>query len=457
MEFTPWSLLVDAGLIGLLLAVGTLLRAVIRPLQALMVPASVLGGFIGLALGPHGLGVLPFSDQLGTYASVLIVVVFACVAMTDDFDLRKIGRGVASFASYGVLVYAVQVALGMLFVLLLLQPLFGVPDSFGALLFAGWAGGFGTAAAMGAAFQEGGDPTMMSLAYTSATVGMLAGIVGGIIQARIGARRGWAREFAGLHAIPRDLRTGLLDPSGRRPAIGTHTFSAASIESLAFHVGIIGAVGAAAYGVSVWLGGVLPDVAFPVFSIAFIVGLVVRALMTATRASRFVDTPSLQSLSGTATDFLILCGIASIVPSVVADNWLPLLLLFVFGLVVCLALGLRVAPRLLRDGWFEKQLFTWGWATGAVATGIAMLRIVDPKLRSGTMEEFGVAYIPVVPVEIAAVTFVPTLVVAGAAWSVVGIWGAVAVVAAVVAVYLVRTGGRTGAGEPARQPADAVS
>lgn len=453
MEFTPWSLLVDVGIIGLLLAVGTLLRALIKPLQTLMIPASVLGGFIGLALGPQGLGILPFSEYLGTYASVLIVVVFACVAMTDDFDIRKIGRNIASFASYGVLIYAAQVTLGMLFVLILLQPLFGVGDSFGALLFAGWAGGFGTAAAMGAAFEEAGDPTMMSLAYTSATVGMLAGIVGGIIQARIGAQRGWAREFAGITSVPKELRTGVLDPSGRRPAIGNHTFSAASIESLAFHIGIIAAVSAAAYGVSVWLKDVLPDVAFPVFSISFVIGLIARALMTSTGTSKYVDTPSLQSLSGSATDFLILCGIASIVPSVVAENWLPLALLFVFGLAICLALGLGVAPRLMQDGWFEKQLFTWGWATGAVATGIAMLRIVDPKLRSGTMEDFGLAYIPVVPVEIAAVTFVPTLVVAGAAWAVVGIWGAIAVIAAVVAIYLVRTGDRSGTAPP-RQMAD---
>ena len=32
-DYTPWSLLIDAGLIGVLLAIGALLRAVMPPLQ----------------------------------------------------------------------------------------------------------------------------------------------------------------------------------------------------------------------------------------------------------------------------------------------------------------------------------------------------------------------------------------------------------------------------------------
>ena len=84
-----------------------------------------------------------------------------------------------------------------------------------------------------------------------------------------------------------------------------------------------------------------------------------------------------------------------------------------------------------------------------------MLRIVDPKLKSGTMEQFGVAYIPVVPVEIAAVSFVPLLLIAGMAWAVVGIWGAIAITAIIAAVWLRRTdpGRRT----PAQQAVRASS
>lgn len=446
-QFTAWSVLVDAGLIGALLAVGTLARAVIRPLQSLMIPASVIAGILGLILGPQGMGLLPFSSQLGTYGSILIVLVFVCIALTDDFDLRKIGRPVGAFASYGVMIYASQVVVGALAALLILQPLFHTPDSFGLLLFAGWAGGFGSAAAVGDVYAANGDPSVQSLAYTSATVGMIVGVVGGIIQAKIGASRGHAKEFAGLTSIPEDLRTGVLSQVTERPVIGRHTFSAASVESLAFQVGIVSMIGAAAYGVVSWITDVWPSVVgedgpkliIPAFAVAFLLGLLARVLFQATRTAKFLDPGSLNSVSGTATDILIVCGIASISPTVVVEFWQPLLVLFVIGLALALLLGTFVAPRVMTDAWFEKQLFTWGWATGAVATGVAMLRIVDPKLKSGTMEQFGVAYIPVVPVEIAAVSFVPLLILAGLSWAVVGIWGAILVAAIVAAVLLRRT------------------
>ncbi|HEY4558716.1 MAG TPA: sodium:glutamate symporter, partial [Enteractinococcus sp.] len=238
MDFTPWTILIDAGLIGLLLIVGAGIRAVFRPIQALMIPASVLAGILGLILGPQVLGWLPFSEHLSTYSSVLIAVVFAAVAMTDDFDVRKLNRNVGGFAAHGVLMYALQVALGMGIVLVLLQPLFGAPDALGVVLFAGWVGGYGTAAAMGDAFAST-NPEIASLAFTSATVGLIIGIVGGIIQARIAADRGHVKAFSSISKLPEAERTGLIREVNRRPSIGQHTFTGSSIESLGFQASLV--------------------------------------------------------------------------------------------------------------------------------------------------------------------------------------------------------------------------
>ncbi|UBH23582.1 hypothetical protein KW076_06615 [Micrococcus porci] len=203
-----------------------------------------------------------------------------------------------------------------------------------------------------------------------------------------------------------------------------------------------------------WFQGVWPSIVgpegpklmIPAFAVAFVLGIIGRLLLQVTKTATFLDSASLNSVSGTATDILIVCGIASIAPKVVLDYWQPLLILFVVGLALAVLLGLVVAPHVMTESWFEKQLFTWGWATGAVATGVAMLRIVDPKLKSGTMEQFGVAYITVVPVEIAAVSFVPLLIIAGLSWAVVGIWDAIAEAAIIAAVFLVRS-------DPARKSA----
>ena len=68
--FTPWTLLVDVGILSILLLVGKILRAKVRWIQRLFIPPSLLAGFTGLILGPEVLGWLPLSGHLGTYAGI---------------------------------------------------------------------------------------------------------------------------------------------------------------------------------------------------------------------------------------------------------------------------------------------------------------------------------------------------------------------------------------------------
>lgn len=456
MEYTPWSLLSDAGLVAALLVVGALLRARLVIIQRLMLPSSVLAGGLGLLLGPEVLDVLPFSDQLGTYASVLIVVVFACLALSNDSGFGTFGKSTGKFSLYSIGSYAVQVGLGVIFALIFLGPVWGTPEAFGTLLFAGWAGGFGTAAALGSAFEEDGWQQASSLGFTSATVGMLVGIVGGIVITNWGARRGHAKGVGTFDSLPEELRSGLVREPADRASTGTATTSAVSIEPLALQLSLVAAVSAAAYGLAEWAGDLYPDFAVPVFALAFVVGLLLRLAGSRTPAWHYVDPRTIRSVSGTATDVLIVCGIASIVPSFVADYVTPLILLFVLGLAICLVLFLVVAPRVFERDWFERALFTWGWATGSVSTGIALLRMSDPKLESGTLDEFGLAYLPLAPIETLTVTLTPTIVAAGAAWALAGGWTALGLLATGAALLLARDTWRrsTGATEPGtvRQP-----
>lgn len=51
------------------------------------------------------------------------------------------------------------------------------------------------------------------------------------------------------------------------------------------------------------------------------------------------------------------------------------------------------------------------------ATGIALLRIIDPKNKSKTVEEFGLAYVGFAPVEIAMAIVAPVLIIQGFGWA----------------------------------------
>lgn len=437
------TLLVDAGMIGLLLGLGTFLRARVPLFQTLMLPAPVLAGIIGFLFGPYVFGAiaehyswhigswqvsgLPLSDYVGSYTTILIAVVFACMAIAQDFGLSRLNRSLGAFAGYGVLMSAGQVVVGMIAMIVLLRPVFDAPGAMGLVLFAGWSGGFGTSAALGDVFASNGHEEITSIAFTSATVGMMTGIVGGVILARIGTSRGHSKAFEKGKALPTSMRTGILDDDERKP-IGRHSVSGGSIETLALHIAIIcGVVVLGHYGQKL-SAELFNAFALPLFTTAFIVGLLVRFVLRRTGGTVVIDGGTMTSLSGAASDVLIVCGMVSIVPSFVGDQWQSLLILFALGLVFNLVLGLVVAPRFLGEGWFEKQIFTWGWATGSVATGIALLRIVDPDSELGTLEEFGYAYIPLIPIEGGAAAIAPLMVLAGLSWAVVGIWGAIAVV-----------------------------
>ena len=166
---------------------------------------------------------------------------------------------------------------------------------------------------------------------------------------------------------------------------------------------------------------------------SFVVGIAGMALMRLLKKPDYLDRETVNSVSGAATDYLIAFGIASIAPAAIADYWIPLVVLFVIGVVYCCFFFFWVAPRFFGEKWLERAVLGWGWATAAVATGIALLKIVDPKLKSGTLNEYGVAYIGFAPFEIGMTIIAPIAVIGGFSMGL----GWVALLLAVVIMVLV--------------------
>ena len=217
-----------------------------------------------------------------------------------------------------------------------------------------------------------------TLAMTSATVGVVSAIVGGLIIIKWGSRKKYTNFITDFDDMPVELRTGLIPPENREYG-GKDTISSISLDPLAFHVALIFITALGGYYLSKIASAAIPKVSIPVFSTAFIVGIVLNHFLHTTGASSYVDKKTLGRLSGTFTDLLVAFGVASISLPIVVKYALPLTLLFVFGLLYCLFIFVWLSPRLIKHYWFEKAIFTWGWMTGTMAMGIALLRIVDPK------------------------------------------------------------------------------
>ena len=409
--FTPWTLFVDIGIISLLLLVGKLMRVKIKWIQKLFIPPSLLAGFIGLACGPHGFDILPISEQTGTYAGILIAFIFGAVPLTSQ-KTKGNQQEIGAMWVYSQTGLLLQWAFGGLLGLLVLNKIWPLSPGFGITMPSGYCGGHGTAAAIGQAFGQLGHDEILTLAMTAATFGIVGSVILGLIFVKWGAKKKHTTYLADYKDLPSELRTGLL-PQEKRESMGESTCSSISIDSLTFNLAIICAIALGGYGISKLAAHFMPGFELPVFSCAFVFGILFKKLLDRTRASESICPQTVGHISGSMTDYLVAFGIASIKVSVVIEYIVPLAILLLSGLAVTLIYVFVMARKLMKECWFEKALFTWGWFTGTMAMGIALLRVVDPKMKSRCLDSYALAYLFIAPVEISLITFAPVAFVNG--------------------------------------------
>ena len=413
-HFTPWTLFTDIGFISILLLIGKVVRVYVKQVQKLFIPPSLIAGLLGLTFGPNGLGWIPFSDNIGTYAAVLIALVFGALPLSSPkMSMKLISGRVGPMWAYAQVGMLMQWGLAGLFGLFVIKQIWpDLNDAFGTMLSTGFYGGHGTSAAIGAAFDSLGWEDAFSLAMTTATIGIISAIIGGLIMIKWAARHKQTSFISDFDDLPDELRSGLL-PENKRESIGTATTSSISIDSLTFHSALVFVIALLGYAASQWVKIHYPMLELPVFSCAFVIGLLLKQVFDLTRVSTYICPVTTQRLSSSFTDLLVAFGVASIKLGIVVKYAVPLIVLIVGGIIIVWGITFYLGRRLAKTYWFERTIFAWGWWTGTMAMGIALLRIVDPKLASKAMDDYALAYLPIAPVEILLITFVPILFVNG--------------------------------------------
>jgi ESS family glutamate:Na+ symporter len=429
MQFDPYKLLMDFALVSVLLFVAQIVRARVKWVQRLHVPAALIAGFLGLFLGKSFLGhiwesaagyAIPFSDAISYYPYMLIVVLFGTLFLgnrsTDSprDTVRKVGDTFllnmgAEFGGFGV---ALLIGGGLLVIFF---P--HISSSFAILQPAGFVGGFGYAAAIGTSLQNAPDSVWqgqdaVSIGQTFATIGLLAAIFGGLAAINYGARRGYTRFITNVGELPEEMRTGLIREP-HQPSMGKSTLSSACIDPLTWHVLLVLiTVGGGYY--SYQLAKYLwPAIELPMFCLSMLTGVLLQGAIRKLGLQQFVDKDVVTRIGGVSTDYLVAFGIASINIAVVLNFIVPIILLSVLGIAFVFFYLFVICKRLFQNYWFERGIFVFGWSLGVVAMSVTLLRIVDPNFRSRTLEDYGMAYVVISMVEIAIIAFTPMIVALG--------------------------------------------
>lgn len=412
MAFGAWNVFYDFAVISVLLVLGQLLRAKIGLLQKFMIPASLIAGSLGLLLGPSGLGYIAFSKQLGVYASILIVVVFAALPLGSKLrGVRGMGRDVGELWNCVSVSALSQYGWAMLFSLFVLGMFWQLHPGFGYILATGFFGGHGTAAAVAQTFQAyGWGEEAFTLGMTCATIGIVFAIIPGVILNNYAARKGWTRGVSSPEEVKdKELLTGLVPEKDRQP-IGMETVSGSSLESLSFHFALILMAGLGGWYANKYLKTLWPDVDVPTFCLALFFGYLLQAILEFFKSDSYVDRKTVTSVSGLCADYLVVAGISAIKVGVVIKYAVPFALLILFGFLLCVFILLYWGPKMFKEYWFERSMFVYGFATGSLVNSILLLRMIDPKMNSKAMETYAVVGLLDRPMFIALIALGPVFI-----------------------------------------------
>ena len=127
----------------------------------------------------------------------------------------------------------------------------------------------------------------------------------------------------------------------------------------------------------------------PLFPLCMIGGVLLQLFLRKTRLDMLADHDQMKRITGAALDFLVVAAIASIRLEFVIAYWAPLSLLVLAGIVWNVFAVMYIGPRIFENAWFERSIAEFGQAMGVTATGLMLLRTVDPKSKTVAMEAFG--------------------------------------------------------------------
>lgn len=281
----------------------------------------------------------------------------------------------------------------------ILIPFFGANPMAAALIEIGFEGGHGTAGGMAETFVDLGYPDGADLALGRATVGIVSGIIAGTALADWGRRKNHVQHGSQVvpegDDIPNLTHSETPELRERRAVL----MRGLLIDPLSINFGFVGIAIAISWLILnglIWLESVTWGTTgfeimsyVPLFPMALVGGIILQLMILVRLGLEpLVIRPLMQNIAGLALDVVVVTALASILLRVIGSNLGVFLTLSIVGIAWNVLFFLYFAPRIFPNYWFEKGIGDLGQSMGVTATGILLLRMVDPDNQSGAFESF---------------------------------------------------------------------
>ena len=406
---TVASLQQDILLLAFFLLVGFAIREIIKPFQKFYLPASVIGGIIALVCGQQVLGLVTLPQSFSQISGTLINLVLTALVFGITINKDRV-KGYFDFTLIMLMAYGFQLAVGTIIGIGLSKIWTDLPHAWGTMgVFAFW-GGHGNSAAAGTLFKELGVADNMGFGMILATIGLLSAIGIGMIMVNWGVRKGYANYLVDQEIKGSRAHLGGVLPEDEQKSIGTGKVPEVGINNLALQFILL--------AFCLLVGTKLVDlISVPVPALSKIPGMargmigaaIVWPIMLKTGLSEYADKKTCSTISGFALELIVISAIATLRLDIVTSFFLPILILSIVLIIGLLWICFYIVPRVCKIDWFEKMLLNFGQHTGTAATGLALVRCVDPRFKSSAPESTGVGSALLVPITGSMPALIPLL------------------------------------------------
>src|SRR5699024_2224616 len=351
------------------------------------------------------------SEMYIEIVTLLFTVTFISIGLTSNpkskstaSDGKEVAKGSLGMGFTWNIIYALTPAVGVI-ILLLIGRFFGMDAVYGLLIPFAFTQGPGQAATYGAIMEnEYAIMDAATVGVTFSALGFVLCFLIGVPLARYGIRKGLAKSMKSRE-VEKPVERGYYIKNEERDSLGDETMYSGNIDTMSFHFAIIGICFLLAIGLAE-LASMIPAIGPTISGMLFIYGMIagylVKYVMRKLGIENFMDNKFQSKITGWSTDYLIVASFMSVTFSVIGNWIVPILVISVVVMLISLAVCIYFGQRYGGKNDYERTLGIYGTSTGTVPSGIALVRIVDPSLKTSTSVELGLMNIPMM---ISNVTF----------------------------------------------------
>jgi len=411
---SDWIIVINILYIFIFMFIAKLIKEKLGIFRSIIVPTALLAGMLGLICGPEVLGIINY--DLKFYESIVfhfLGIGFIALSLSEKHTKQRVNS--ANAGLFILSTYCFQALIGMLALVFLIK--FVRPDLFvglGLMLPLAYGQGPGFASAIGSSWDRVlpfGFVNQFGL--TLATVGFLVGGVIGIILLNYYGKKYQIKNY-NLRKLKGIQRENL-------------TFTSVSeinfYDMLTTQIVLVAVVYFATYYLMTFidyslssLGDIGATIGSLVRGFNYLFGIILSIFLKkileilnnrGSRAQELLDSYLMNNIASFSFNIMITSSVMAISITAVKDYWELLLVVSVVGAIGTLLFVTFFAKHSFTENNLLYSLAMFGMLTGTASTGLALLRGLDPDLKSDVADDL------VLGSAIAAPLAIPLMVILG--------------------------------------------